>query len=315
MEKFVLSIDQGTTSTRAILFDKKGISRFIAQRELELIYPQSGWVEEDALEVYSSVVDVINEVLIKANIDANAIDSIGITNQRETTVVWDKETGLPVANAIVWQSRQSQEICDALKDKEEFIHHKTGLIINPYFSASKIRFILDKNDLQKVAEEGKLLFGTIDTWIIYKLTKGKVHATDITNASRTLLYNIFEKKWDDELLKLFNIPKCMLPTVHECSYHYGDAILMLGTVSIPIMGVAGDQQASLFGQTCFSKGDVKNTYGTGCFMLMNTGKEARLSKNGLLTTIAWSINNQVTYALEGSVFIAGASIQWLRNDK
>lgn len=313
MEKFVLSIDQGTTSTRAILFDKKGMPRFIAQREVELIYPESGWVEEDALEVYSSVVDVINEVLIKANISLDHIDSIGITNQRETTVVWSKSTGLPVCNAIVWQSRQSQAICDALKHKEEFIHQRTGLIINPYFSASKIRFILDKYNLQKDAETGKLMFGTIDSWLIYKLTKGKVHATDITNASRTLLFNIFEKSWDDELLKLFNIPKCMLPSVHECSYHYGDATLMFTNTKIPIMGVAGDQQASLFGQTCFTKGEVKNTYGTGCFMLMNIGEEPILSKNGLLTTIAWSIDNKVTYALEGSVFIAGASIQWLRD--
>ena len=313
MEKFVLSIDQGTTSSRAILFDKKGMPRYIAQREIELIYPKSGWVEEDALEVYSSVVDVINEVLIKANLGLDLIDSIGITNQRETTVIWYKDTGLPVCNAIVWQSRQSQAICDALKDKEDFIHQKTGLIINPYFSASKIRFILDKYNLQKDAEAGKLMFGTIDSWLIYKLTQGKVHATDITNASRTLLFNIFEKKWDDELLKLFNIPKCMLPEVYECSYHYGDATLMFSATTIPITGVAGDQQASLFGQTCFNKGDVKNTYGTGCFMLMNIGETPILSKNGVLTTVAWSYDNKVTYALEGSVFIAGASIQWLRD--
>ena len=313
MEKFVLSIDQGTTSTRAILFDKKGMPRFVAQREIELIYPQSGWVEEDALEVYSSVVDVINEVIIKANVALDSIDSIGITNQRETTVVWYKDSGLPVCNAIVWQSRQSQAICDSLKHKEEFIHQKTGLIINPYFSASKIRFILDKYNLQKDAEAGKLMFGTIDSWIIYKLTHGKVHATDITNASRTLLFNIFEQKWDDELLELFNIPKYMLPSVHECSYHYGDAALMFASTTIPIMGVAGDQQASLFGQTCFNKGEVKNTYGTGCFMLMNIGETPVLSKNGLLTTVAWSLDKKVVYALEGSVFIAGASIQWLRD--
>lgn len=314
MEKFVLAIDQGTTSTRAILFDKFGMPRFKAQREVPLIYPKSGWVEEDAIEVYTSVIDVINELLIRSNLALKNIDSIGITNQRETTVIWNKETGLPVCNAIVWQSRQSQEICDALEDKKDFIKEKTGLVINPYFSASKIRFILDKYDLQKEAEEGKLLFGTIDSWLIYKLTLGKVHATDITNASRTMLFNIFEKKWDDDLLKLFNIPKCMLPSVHECSYHYGDATLMFASTTIPITGVAGDQQASLFGQTCFDKGNIKNTYGTGCFMLMNIGENPTISKSGLLTTIAWSINGTTTYALEGSVFIGGAAIQWLRDE-
>ena len=314
MEKFVLAIDQGTTSTRAILFDKFGMPRFKAQREVPLIYPKSGWVEEDAIEVYTSVIDVINELLIRSNLTLKNIDSIGITNQRETTVIWNKETGLPVCNAIVWQSRQSQEICDALEDKKDFIKEKTGLVINPYFSASKIRFILDKYNLQKEAEEGKLLFGTIDSWLIYKLTLGKAHATDITNASRTMLFNIFEKKWDDDLLKLFNIPKCMLPSVHECSYHYGDATLMFASTTIPITGVAGDQQASLFGQTCFDKGNIKNTYGTGCFMLMNIGETPTISKSGLLTTIAWSINGTTTYALEGSVFIGGAAIQWLRDE-
>ena len=313
MEKFVLAIDQGTTSSRAILFDKNGKARFVAQREINLFYPQSGWVEEDAIEVFASVVDVISEVLIKGNLTLKEIDSIGITNQRETTVIWDKKTGLPVCNAIVWQSRQSQDICDALKPQEEFIRQKTGLLINPYFSASKIRFILDKYNLQRRAEKGELLFGTIDSWLIYKLTLGKVHATDVTNASRTLLYNIFENKWDDELLKLFNIPKCMLPVVHDSSYYYGDASLMFSSNTIPITGVAGDQQASLFGQACFEEGDVKNTYGTGCFMLMNIGDKPMLSKNGLLTTIAWSLNGKTSYAFEGSVFIAGASIQWLRD--
>lgn len=313
MEKFILAIDQGTTSSRAILFDKLGKARYKAQREIPLIYPESGWVEEDALEVYSSVVDVINEVLIKANLTLKDIDSIGITNQRETTVVWYKDSGLPVGNAIVWQSRQSQEICDALYDKKEFIRQKTGLIINPYFSASKIRFILDKYNLQKEAEEGKLLFGTIDSWLIYKLTLGKVHATDVSNASRTLLYNIFTNSWDDDLLKLFNIPRAMLPKVQECSSYFGDATLMFSAVTIPITGVAGDQQASLFGQTCFKKGDLKNTYGTGCFMLMNIGDKPFLSNNGLLTTIAWSLSGKLTYALEGSVFIGGASVQWLRD--
>lgn len=313
MEKFILAIDQGTTSSRAILFDKSGRARYKAQREIPLIYPHSGWVEEDALEVYSSVVDVINEVLIKANLTLKDIDSIGITNQRETTVVWYKDSGLPVGNAIVWQSRQSQEICDALYDKKEFIRQKTGLIINPYFSASKIRFILDQYNLQKEAEEGKLLFGTIDSWLIYKLTLGKVHATDVSNASRTLLYNIFTNSWDDDLLKLFNIPRSMLPKVQECSSYFGDATLMFSATTIPITGVAGDQQASLFGQTCFEKGDLKNTYGTGCFMLMNIGDTPFLSNNGLLTTIAWSLSGKLTYALEGSVFIGGASVQWLRD--
>lgn len=314
MEKFVLAIDQGTTSTRAILFDKYGMPRFKAQREVPLIYPKSGWVEEDAIEVYTSVIDVINELLIRSNLTLKNIDSIGITNQRETTVVWNKETGLPVCNAIVWQSRQSQDICDALEDKKDYIKQKTGLVINPYFSASKIRFILDKYNLQKEAEEGKLLFGTIDSWLIYKLTLNKVHATDITNASRTMLFNIFEKKWDEDLLKLFNIPKCMLPSVHECSYHYGDATLMFASTTIPITGVAGDQQASLFGQTCFEKGNIKNTYGTGCFMLMNIGEKPTISHSGLLTTVAWTLNGTTTYALEGSVFIGGAAIQWLRDE-
>lgn len=313
MKKFVLAIDQGTTSTRAILFDHNGLPFKCAQREVKCLFPQSGWVESDALSLWLSVVDVVNEVLIKANIKINEIDSIGITNQRETTVIWDKKTGLPVANAIIWQSRQSADICDSLSEYKEFIHKKTGLLINPYFSASKIRFILDhiKNG-QERAEKGELLFGTIDSWILYKLTNGQVHATDVSNASRTLLFNINDLKWDEELCKLFNIPMKMLPEVHGCSYRFGNASFF--SKNLPICGIAGDQQAALFGQTCFEKGESKNTYGTGCFMLLNTGDKPIFSKNGLLTTIAWEIDGKVSYALEGSVFIGGAIVQWLRDE-
>ena len=312
MEKYILSIDQGTTSTRAILFNHAGEPCFKAQKEINCIYPQSGWVEVDAISIWLSTIDVINEVLIKSNNTFRNIDSIGITNQRETTVVWDKETGLPVCNAIVWQSRQSVEICDNMMDKREFIHQKTGLLINPYFSASKIRFILDHiPDGQLRAEKGELLFGTIDTWLLYKLTEGDVHATDVSNASRTMLFNIKEMRWDDELCALFNIPKVMLPEVKPSSYRYGEASFF--GQHVPISGIAGDQQAALFGQTCFDVGEVKNTYGTGCFMLLNVGDKIPLSKNGLLTTVAWKIGDKVTYALEGSVFIGGAVIQWLRD--
>lgn len=312
MEKFILAIDQGTTSSRAILFDKNGHKIALANREIKCIYPKEGYVEEDPTEIWISVVDVVNEVLIKSNTTWNQIDSIGITNQRETTIVWDKNSGNPVYHAIVWQSRQSLDICEKHYKDKELIHKKTGLLINPYFSASKIRFILDniKNG-QSRAEKGELLFGTIDTWLIYKMTNGKKHLTDVSNASRTMLFNIFEMKWDDELLNLFNIPKCMLPKVCESSFDYGIASSFNNKVHI--YGVAGDQQASLFGHNCFLSGQSKNTYGTGCFMLMNLGDKPILSKNGLLTTIAWSIDGKVTYALEGSVFIGGAAIQWLRD--
>ena len=257
--------------------------------------------------------DVINEVLIKANLTIDDIDSIGLTNQRETTVVWNKKTGLPVYNAVIWQSRQSADICEALMDKKDLIHEKTGLLINPYFSASKVRFILDHiEDGQKQAEAGELLFGTIDSWIIYKMTMGKTHATDVTNASRTLLFNINEMKWDEELCKIFNIPMCMLPKVCPSAYDYGQLSFMRSDVHIT--GVVGDQQAALFGQTCFEAGESKNTYGTGCFLLVNTGDKPVLSKNGLLTTVAWQSGDQVTYALEGSVFIGGAVVQWLRDE-
>ena len=311
--KYVLSIDQGTTSSRAILFDKNGQKIQMAQREVKCLFPNSGWVEADAIGIWVSVMDVINEVLIKANLTIDDIHSIGLTNQRETTVVWNKKTGMPVYNAIVWQSRQSASICEALNDQKELIHEKTGLLINPYFSASKVRFILDHiENGQALAESGDLLFGTIDSWIVYKMTMGKVHATDVTNASRTLLFNIHDMKWDEELCKLFNIPMCMLPTVRPSAFNYGQLSFMRSDV--PITGVIGDQQAALFGQTCFEAGESKNTYGTGCFLLVNTGDKPVLSHNGLLTTVAWQIGDQVTYALEGSVFIGGAVVQWLRDE-
>lgn len=312
MEKYVLSIDQGTTSSRAILFDKRGNIIATAQEEVSLIYPHEGWVEADALVIWISVVNVINECLIKANATWADIDSIGITNQRETTVVWDKQTGKPIYNAIIWQSRQSSDICDKFNDKKEYIHNKTGLLINPFFSASKLKFILDNVEgSRERAKRGELLFGTIDSWLIYRLTNGAVHATDTTNASRTMLYNIFDLKWDEDLLKLFDIPKQMLPKVFPCNYDFGTASYF--SKKVHIYAVLGDQQASLFGHACFKEGDCKNTYGTGCFMLMNTGSTPILSKNGLLTTVAWNIDGKVSYALEGSVFIGGAVIQWLRD--
>lgn len=314
MEDFILAIDQGTTSTRAILFDKKGNLRYVSQREFTQYFPHSGWVEHDAMEIFQSVIEVVQSLFIENDIEPQQIKGIGITNQRETTVVWNKRTGKPIYHAIVWQSRQSQDICDELIEKgySEFIQKKTGLLINPYFSASKIRWILDhvKEDIDD------LLFGTIDTWLVWKLTGGQVHVTDYTNASRTLLYNIYDLKWDDELLELFHIPKSMLPEVKDssCIYGYSDETLLTGIhFKAPICGIAGDQQASLFGQTCFENGNVKNTYGTGCFMLMNTGENPVQSKKGLLTTIAWGLDNKVTYALEGSVFVAGSVMQWLRD--
>ena len=310
--KYILSIDQGTTSSRAILFDKNGKPFQIAQREVTCLFPHSGWVEADALAIWVSVTDVINEVLIKANITIDDVVSIGITNQRETAVVWSKETGMPVYNAIVWQSRQSADICEALSDKEDFIHQRTGLLINPYFSASKIRFILDHIEKgQERAEKGELLFGTIDSWLVYKLTNRKVHATDVSNASRTLIFNINKMNWDKELCDLFNIPMKMLPEVRPSACDYGVASFF--RCNVPINGVIGDQQDALFGQTCFEKGESKNTYGTGCFLLVNTGEQPVFSNKGLLTTVAWQIDDKVTYALEGSVFIGGAIIQWMRD--
>ncbi|MCQ2796522.1 MAG: glycerol kinase GlpK [Bacilli bacterium] len=312
MKKYVLAIDQGTTSSRAILFGKKGELIRIARRDIETQFPKPGWVEESATDIWVSVVASITELVEKEHIHYNEIDSIGITNQRETTIVWDKETGTPVYPAIVWQSRQTADLCDKRNSKSDFIFNRTGLRLNPYFSASKIRFILDHiKDGQKRAENGELLFGTVETWLIYKLTNGKCHLTDVTNASRTMLFNIKTCKWDKELLKIWNIPMCMLPKICPTAYDFGDATYLKH--DIPITGVAGDQQAALFGQTCFAKGESKNTYGTGCFMLMNIGDKPILSKHGLLTTVAWQINNKVTYALEASVFMGGATIQWLRD--
>lgn len=311
MKKYILAIDQGTTSTRAILFDYHGNACFMANRDVEALFIKPGWVEEDALKIWVSVIDVVNEVLVMASATMENVDSIGITNQRETAIIWDKKTGMPVYNAIVWQSRQTNDLCNEKMEYKDFIHQKTGLLINPYFSASKIRFILDKiPNGQQRAEKGELMFGTVDTWLVYKMSKGKVHYTDYSNASRTLLFNIFDKKWDDDLLKLWNIPKNILPKVVPSSFDYGPASFFSNEVHI--RGVAGDQQAALFGQTCFEKGDCKNTYGTGCFMLMNIGEQATLSKLGLLTTIAWDIDGKTTYALEGSVFMGGAIVQWLR---
>lgn len=313
MNKYILTIDQGTTSSRAILFDFQGNIAFIAQEDVNCYYPKRGHVEQDALELWLSVLSVINKVLINANVSMNKIATIGITNQRETTIVWDKKTGMPVAKAIVWQSRQSAEICENLSEYRDFIQQKTGLILNPYFSASKIRYILDSiPNGQKRAEKGELLFGTVDSWLINKLTNHHRHVTDVSNASRTLLYNIKTLEWDDELLKIFNIPRAMLPKVLNSADDFGKATCF--QPAIPINGVAGDQQAALFGQMCFEAGEAKNTYGTGCFMLMNTGHSPKISKNGLLATIAWKIKDEITYALEGSVFVGGAAVQWLRDE-
>ncbi len=315
MKKYVLAIDQGTTSSRAILFDKNGNITKVAQQEFTQIFPQPGWVEHDALEIWESVQNVVREVV--KTVDVADIASIGITNQRETTVVWDKRTGKPVYNAIVWQSRQTMDICEDLKKRglEPEIQYKTGLVADAYFSGSKVKWILDNvQGARKDAEAGHLLFGTIDSWLLWNLTEGQVHATDVTNASRTMLYNIRDLKWDESLLKALTVPASMLPTVMDSSVVYGHARQdLMGTGDIPVAGIAGDQQAALFGQACFAPGDAKNTYGTGCFMLMNTGTEAFASKNGLLTTIAWSINGKVEYALEGSIFVAGSAVKWLRD--
>lgn len=314
MEKYIISIDQGTTSTRAILFNLQGDIVAVSQREVPCYYPYDGAVEQDALEILISVTDAISEVMIKKDIDPSQIISLGITNQRETTIVFERNSGKPVYRAIVWQSKQSQKICEDLSDKKEFIREKTGLILNPYFSASKIRYILDHiENGQKRAESGDLLFGTIDTFLLYRLTKGKSFKTDYSNASRTLLFNIFTKSWDKDLLKLFNIPLCMLPKVCDSASIFGYSDVLSSSYLVPIAGILGDQQSSLFGQTCFNKGDIKNTYGTGCFVLLNLGETPSLFNNGLLTTIAWGINDKVFYALEGSILIGGASIQWLRD--
>lgn len=317
MEKYILSLDQGTTSSRAILFNKKGEIVHVAQREFPQYFPKAGWVEHNANEIWGSVLSVIAEVLSDSGIKAEQIAGIGITNQRETTIVWDKETGLPVYNAIVWQSRQTSEICDELKEKgyNELFRDKTGLLLDPYFSGTKVKWILENVEgAREKAEQGKLLFGTVDTWLIWKLSGGRAHVTDYSNASRTLMYNIHELKWDNELLEILGVPESMLPEVRPSSEIYANTIdyHFFGT-EVPIAGVAGDQQAALFGQACFGEGMAKNTYGTGCFMLMNTGEKAVRSENGLLTTIAWGIDGKVNYALEGSIFVAGSAIQWLRD--
>lgn len=316
-EKFIMALDQGTTSSRAILFDKTGAIFHTAQQEFPQYFPKSGWVEHNAEEIWSSILSVIASVLSEKNVSAEQVAGIGITNQRETTVVWDKNTGVPIYNAIVWQSRQTADICEELKAKgyNDLFKEKTGLLIDAYFSGTKVKWILDNVEgAREKAEKGNLLFGTIDTWLIWKLTGGKVHITDYTNASRTLMYNIHQLKWDDELLEIFGVPASMLPEVRPSSEIYGktDSIQFFGQ-EVPIAGTAGDQQAALFGQACFEKGMVKNTYGTGCFMLMNTGEKAVTSDHGLLTTIAWGVDGKVNYALEGSIFVAGSAIQWLRD--
>lgn len=315
MKKYILAIDQGTTSTRAILFNKAGAVVYLSQKEFTQFFPFPGWVEHDANEIWASVEDVINDLLI--HYKADDIAAIGITNQRETTVVWDKSTGQPIYNAIVWQSRQSVEFCQDLKSRgfEEAIRNKTGLLIDPYFSGTKLAWLINKVDgARKMADQDELLFGTIDTWLLWKLSNGTLHVTDYSNASRTLLYNIHDLCWDEDLLSALNIPKSMLPEVRSSSEVYGyTKTNIFNGCKIPIAGIAGDQQAALFGQACFSEGMAKNTYGTGCFMLMNTGSKAVKSNNGLLTTIAWGINGKIEYALEGSIFVGGSAVQWLRD--
>lgn len=312
--KFIVALDQGTTSSRAVLFNSKGEIKGIAQREFRQIFPKPGWVEHDPLEIFDSQMSVFKQLLSGKKIKAKNIAAIGITNQRETTVVWNKNTGIPVCNAIVWQDKRTAEICETMKKKgfEKYVKESTGLVIDAYFSGTKVKWILDNvKGARKKAENGELLFGTIDSWLIWKLTNGKVHATDYSNASRTMLFNIKTLKWDKKMLNALAIPESMLAEVKNSADNFG--WFEMDGVKIPIAGVAGDQQAALFGQTCFEQGTAKNTYGTGCFMLMNTGKKLQYSKSGLITTIAWGLNGKVSYALEGSVFIAGAAIQWLRD--
>jgi glycerol kinase len=316
MEKFILSIDQGTTSSRAIVFNHKGNIESIAQKEFTQFYPQPGWVEHDANEIWSSQAGVIAEAVLKAGLRPLDIAAIGITNQRETTVVWDRETGRPVYNAIVWQDRRTAGFCDELKANghAKEIQEKTGLVVDAYFSATKIKWILENvPEAKQKAIAGKLVFGTIDSWLIWNFTAGKTHVTDVTNASRTMLYNIHTLQWDEDLLKLFDIPLAMLPEVRSSSEVYAETAGELLAAKIPIAGIAGDQQAALFGQMCIKTGMVKSTYGTGCFMLMNIGDQPVVSKNNLITTIAWKIGDKVQYALEGSIFVGGAVVQWLRD--
>ena len=316
-DRYLMALDQGTTSARCILYDRQGKQVSIAQKEFRQIYPQAGWVEHDPMDIWSTQIGVAQEALLKIDATYKNIDAIGITNQRETTVVWDRYTGEPIYNAIVWQCRRTAEYCDSLKAKglEASFRRKTGLLIDPYFSGTKLRWILGHVDgVWERAKNGDLLFGTIETWLIWKLTDGKVQVTDYSNASRTMMFNIHDLKWDEDILKELGIPVCMLPEVRPSSEVYGESSPLLFGGPITISGAAGDQQAALFGQTCFEKGEAKNTYGTGGFMLVNTGDEPVDSRNGLITTIAWGVGNKVQYALEGSVFISGATIQWLRDE-
>lgn len=317
MEKYVMALDAGTTSNRCILFNKKGEVCSIAQKEFTQFFPKPGWVEHDAEEIWATQLEVAKEAMANIGATPAEIAAIGITNQRETTIVWDKITGKPVCQAIVWQCRRTAEYADSLKEKglTEKFRKKTGLVIDAYFSATKVRWILENVEgARQKAEKGQLLFGTVETWLIWKLTKGAVHVTDYSNASRTMMFNINTLQWDDEILEELDIPKCMLPQVKPSSYIYGMASPAFFGAPIPIAGAAGDQQAALFGQTCFLRGEAKNTYGTGCFLLMNTGEKPVFSQNGLVTTIAWGLDGKVEYALEGSIFVAGAAIQWLRDE-
>ncbi|MEX2477768.1 MAG: glycerol kinase GlpK [Gracilimonas sp.] len=317
MEKYILALDQGTTSSRAMLFNKKGAIVSVAQKEFRQIYPKPGWVEHDAQEIWSTQAGVASEAVASAGVNGKAISGIGITNQRETTIVWDRKTGKPVYTAIVWQDRRTSDYCDQLKEEghAEMIRDKTGLVVDSYFSGTKVKWILDNVDgVRERAEKGELAFGTIDSWIIWNFTQGELHITDVTNASRTMLFNIKNMEWDEELLELMDIPRSLLPEVKQSSEKYGETKTTLFASKIPIAGIAGDQQAALFGQMCTKPGMVKNTYGTGCFMLMNIGEEPIKSENNLLTTVAWKVNGETSYALEGSVFIGGAVVQWLRDE-
>lgn len=316
-KKYIVALDQGTTSSRAVVFDKDGEIVNVSQKEFTQIFPKTGWVEQDPMEIWACQSGVMREAIEMVSISPKEIAAIGITNQRETTIVWDKNTGKPIYNAIVWQCRRTSKICDELKERnlEPIIKDKTGLLIDAYFSATKVKWILDNVEgAREKAERGELLFGTVDTWLIWKLTDKKVHVTDYSNASRTMMFNIKELKWDEDILRELDIPKNMLPEVKPSSYIYGNTDMHILGEEVPIAGCAGDQQSALFGQTCFEEGSAKNTYGTGCFLLMNTGEKLVKSKNGLLTTIAWGIGDKITYALEGSIFMGGASIQWLRDD-
>ena len=316
MKEYILALDQGTSSSRAILFDRMGQPKAVSQKEFTQIFPKPGWVEHNPKEIWSSQASVIAEAISAEGINGSNIAAIGITNQRETTIVWDAETGDPVYNAIVWQDRRTSAYCDRLKKsgKAEMIRNKTGLIIDAYFSATKVRWILENvHEARRKAEEGRLKFGTVDTWLIWKLTRGEAHVTDVSNASRTMLFNIHTLDWDDELLELFGIPRSMMPQVKSSSEVYGKTKGTIFAHEVPIAGIAGDQQAALFGQMCTEPGSVKNTYGTGCFLLMNSGSKPIMSENKLLTTVAWKIGDNVTYALEGSIFVAGSIVQWLRD--